>query len=105
MAHVTVSRVLTYRVYRHPFTALTTCLCCTLDDMSEIGPSSPNGVAESPLTVLLSRTPTPEPLNRVLERSFWVELRHATANERNYGDFHLNLCKIVAEYTEGSAEF
>ena len=73
--------------------------------MSEIGPSSPNGVAESPLTVPLSRTPTPEPLNQVPARSFWVELRHATADERNYGDFHLNLRKIVAEHTEGSAEF
>ena len=73
--------------------------------MSEVDPSSPPGVAESPLTVPPSRTPTPEPLHRMSERSFWVELRHATAEERNYRDFHLNLRKIVAEYTEGPNEF
>ena len=73
--------------------------------MSEVGPSSPSGVAQSPLTVPSSRTPTPEPLNQVTERKFWVELRHATAEERNYGDFRLNLREIVAEHAEGSEEF
>jgi hypothetical protein len=76
-----------------------------LDNTSEVGPSSPYIVAESPLTVPTSNTPTPEPPNRTAERDFWVELRHATAEERNYGDFHLNLRKVVAEYTEGSREF
>ena len=57
------------------------------------------------MTVPSSSTPTPEPLNRVPERNFWVELRHPTAEERNYRDFHLNLRQIVAEHTEGSKEF
>ena len=73
--------------------------------MSEVDPSSPLAMAESPLTVPSSRTPTPEPLNRMPERRFWVELRHATAEERNYGDFRLNLRKIAAEHTEDSKEF
>lgn len=74
-----------------------------LDDMSEVGPSSPLG--ESPLTVPPSITPTPEPLNKLQEPNFWIELRHATAEERNYEDFHLNLHEIAAEYTEGSRKF
>lgn len=73
--------------------------------MSEVDPSSPLIVAESPLTVPSSRTPTPEPFNRMPERNFWVELRHATREERNYGDLHLNLREIVAEHTEDSEEF
>lgn len=74
--------------------------------MSEVGPSSPPIVTlESPLTVPSSRTPTPEPHNGLSERNFWVELRHATAEERDYGEFHLNLRKIVAEHAEGSNEF
>ena len=73
--------------------------------MSEIGPSSPPIAILSPLTVPSSRTPTPEPLDQMPERNFWVELRHATAEERNYGDFHLDLHEIVAEHTEGSKEF
>jgi len=75
------------------------------DGMSEVDPSSPIMVADSPLTVPPSGTPTPEPLNRMPERNFWVELRHATAEERNYEDFYFNLRKIVAEHTEGSEEF
>ena len=75
------------------------------DNMSEVGPSSPYRLAESPLTVPSSSTPTPEPFNRVPERNFWVELRHPTAEERNYRDFHLNLRQIVAEHAEGSEEF
>ena len=62
-------------------------------------------MAESSLTVPSSRTPTPEPLNRMPERNFWVELRHATAEERSYGDFYLSLHKIAAEHIEGSREF
>ena len=76
-----------------------------LDNVSEVGPSSPGMVTESPLTVPPSRTPTPEPLNRMPERNFWVELRHATAKERSYGDIYFNIRKIVSEYTEGSQEF
>ena len=75
------------------------------DNVSETGPSSPWRVAESPLTVPSSKSPTPDPLARISKRNFWVELRHATPEERNYGDFHLNLRKIVGEYTEGSEEF
>jgi len=75
------------------------------DNMSEVGPSSPYRLAESPLTVPSSSTPTPEPLNRMPERDFWVELRHPTAEERDYRDFHLNLRQIVAEHAEGSEEF
>lgn len=71
--------------------------------MSGIDPSSPFG--GSPLTVPPSTTPTPEPLNRTQERNFWVELRHATAEERNYGEFRLNLREIAAEYIEGSRKF
>lgn len=71
--------------------------------MSEVGPSSPIG--ESPLTVPSSTTPTPEPLNRIQERKFWVELRHATSEERNYEEFHLNLREIAAEHFEGSRKF
>ena len=76
-----------------------------LDNVSEVGPSSPARVAESPLTVPSSRTPTPEPHNQMPERNFWVVLRRATTEERNYEAFHLNLREIVAEYTEGSKEF
>lgn len=75
------------------------------DNVSEVGPSSPGRVPESPLTVPSTRSPTPEPLNRMPEPNFWIELRHATAEERNYGDIHLNLREIVAEHTEGSKEF
>ena len=75
------------------------------DNVSEVGPSSPDRVVESPLTVPPSISPTPEPLNRMPERDFWVELRHATEEERNYGDFHLNLRKIAAVYTEASRKF
>lgn len=71
--------------------------------MSEVGPSSPFG--ESPLTIPPSTTPTPEPLNKIPQRNFWVELRRATSEERDYGEFHLNLREIAAEHTEGSKEF
>ena len=73
--------------------------------MSEVGLSSPPIATLSPLTVPSSTTPTPEPPNPVPECNFWVELRHTTVEERNYGDFHLNLGEIVAEHTEGSQEF
>lgn len=71
--------------------------------MSEIGPSSPFG--GSPLTVPPSTTPTPEPLNRMQERNFWVEVRHPTAEQRNHEEFHLNLRKVAAEHAEGSRKF
>jgi hypothetical protein len=71
--------------------------------MSEVGPSSPFG--ESPLTIPPSTIPSPEPPNRAQGSNFWVELRHATAEERNYEGFHLNLRKIAAEHTEGSRKF
>ena len=76
-----------------------------LDNVSEVGPSSPGRTAGSPLTVPSSTSPTPEPRNRTPEPNFWVELRHATAEERDYEGFHLNLIKIVAECLEGSREF
>lgn len=73
------------------------------DTVSVVGPSSPFG--ESPLTVPPSTTPTPEPLNRTQERNFWVELRHPTAEQRDYEEFYLNIREIAAEHTEGSRQF
>jgi len=114
MTHVTVSRALiSYVLAAVAFTGLPPSFhnsnhlpCATpLDNMSEVGLSSPPIATLSPLTVPSSRTPTPEPLNQASERKFWVELRHATAEERNYGDFRLNLREIVAEHAEGSKEF
>lgn len=72
--------------------------------MSE-GLSSPPIATLSPLTVPSSTTPTPEPPNPMPESNFWVELRHATAEERDYEEFHLDLREIAAEHTEGSQEF
>ena len=91
------------RVHRDPFTTPFACRVEPLDNMSEVGPSSPFG--ESPLTIPPSTTPTPEPLNKIPQRNFWVELRRATSEERDYGEFHLNLREIAAEHTEGSKEF
>lgn len=76
-----------------------------IDDTSEVGPSSPGRAAESPLTVPPSTSPTPDPPNRTPERNFWVELRHATAEEKNYGDFYLNLREIATDHSEGSRRF
>ena len=70
--------------------------------MSEVGPSLSGG---SPLTVPPSTNPTPEPLEQIRGRDFWVELNRATTEQRNYEEFHLNLREVAAERTEGSRMF